>query len=189
MTDDFEKLRSGEWTDGFTPEIGKALDVCAGKCFELNALPPAAVERRTEIIRGMFGSVGESITINSPFRCDFGFNISIGDNFIGNFNLCILDEAQVSIGNHVFIGPNTSLCTIIHSMDVARRNAGTMRALPIVIEDNVWIAANVVVLPGVTIGEGAVVGAGSVVTKDVEPYALVAGNPARKVRSIDNRHK
>lgn len=64
-----------------------------------------------------------------------------------------------------------------------------MRALPIVIEDNVWIAANVVVLPGVTVGEGAVVGAGSVVTKDVEPYALVAGNPARKVRSIDNRHK
>ena len=113
-------------------------------------------------------------------------NISIGENFVGNFNLTILDEAKVTIGNNVFIGPNTTICTIIHAYDAPSRNEGIMCARSVRICDNVWIAANVIVLPGVTIGEGAVIGAGSVVTKGVAPYTIVAGNPARVVRKIPN---
>lgn len=111
--------------------------------------------------------------------------IRIGDNFTGNFNLTILDEADVVIGDNVFIGPNTSLCTVIHSFKPDERNRGIMCARPITVGSDVWIASNVVVLPGVTIGDGAVVGAGSVVTKDVAPYTLVAGNPARFIRNIE----
>lgn len=122
--------------------------------------------------------------LHSPFRCDFGFNIHIGENFIGNFNLAILDEADVTIGNNVFIGPNTTLCTIIHAYDAADRNAGVMRARPITIGSDVWIAANVVILPGVTVGDGAIIGAGSVVTHDVEARSIVAGNPARLIRRV-----
>lgn len=182
--ENFEKLKSGEWTDGFAAGIADALDKCEEECFKFNSLPPLHKEERRQIIRQLFGSIGEKFTINPPFHCDFGFNIHVGNNFVGNFNLVILDEADVTIGDNVFIGPNVSLCTVIHAMTPEERNRGIMRSLPITIGDNVWIASNVVVLPGVTIGEGAVVGAGSVVTKDVEPFTLVAGNPTRIIKKI-----
>lgn len=177
-------LASGEWVNGFTDGFASGLARCEELCFELNSLPPSQRERRNRILRDMLGGVGEKFTIHSPFHCDFGVNIIVGDNFVGNFNLTILDEAEVRIGNNVFIGPSTTLCTVIHALDVEQRNAGIMKALPIVIGNDVWIAANVTVLPGVTIGDGAVVGAGSVVTKDVAPGTLVAGNPARIIRPI-----
>ncbi len=180
-----KRLNSDEWTDGFLKEIGDCLAKCEMECFKLNSLSPAHKEEREAIIRNLLGSIGETFTLHSPFHCDFGFNIHIGNNFVGNFNLTILDEADVIIGDNVFIGPNTSLCTIIHSFTPEERNRGIMRARPIAIGNNVWIATNVVVLPGVNIGEGAVIGAGSVVTKDVAPFTLVAGNPARKIRDID----
>ena len=184
MDDIFDQLRSGVWLDGFDPAFGEVLAECAEKCFYLNTTPPSKKAEREAIIRGLFGHIGSKFVVHSPFRCDFGFNIHIGDNFIGNFNLAILDEAEVKIGDNVFIGPNTTLCTIIHATDATRRNAGIMQAKPISIGDNVWIASNVVVLPGVCIGEGVVVGAGSVVTKDVAPHTIVAGNPAKVIRKI-----
>lgn len=180
-----KNLKTGEWTNGFAPGIGRCLAECEALCFEFNATPPSRKERRQEILRKIFYAVGDHCIINPPFRCDFGSNIRIGDNFTGNFNLTILDETDVIIGNNVFIGPNCSLCTVIHSLKPADRNSGVMCARPIRVEDNVWIAANVVILPGVTIGEGAVVGAGSVVTKDVAPFTLVAGNPARLIKKIE----
>lgn len=182
----FDTLRSGVWMNGFDEAIGPALAHCEELCFRLNALPPSARGERDVLVKEILGDIGPGYTIHSPFHCDMGFNIHIGDNFVGNFNLTILDEAEVNIGDNVFIGPNTTLCTVIHAFDAERRNSGIMRACPITIHDNVWIAANVVVLPGVTIGEGAVIGAGSVVTKDVPPMTLVAGNPARPVRRINN---
>ncbi len=178
-------LKSGKWVNGFTPEIGKCLYECEELCFEFNSIPPSRKEQRLEILHRIFKTVGDNCVINPPFRCDFGSNINIGDNFTGNFNLTILDEAEVVIGDNVFIGPNTSLCTVIHSLNPEERNNGIMCAHPIHIGDNVWIAANVVILPGVSVGEGAVVGAGSVVTKDVAPFTLVAGNPARIIKKIE----
>lgn len=183
-TDNLSTLRSGEWMNGFTDDIATALSRCAEQCFRLNALSPLCRSEREEIVREMLGSIGERFVIHSPFRCDFGTNIHIGNNFIGNFNLAILDEAEVTIGDNVFIGPNCSLCTVVHAMNAGQRNAGIMRALPITIGNDVWIAANVVVLPGVTIGCGAVIGAGSVVTKDVPAGMFAAGNPCRVIKPI-----
>lgn len=177
-------VKSGEWINGFAPGIAEYLDLCEELCFEFNSLPPSRKHERGDLLRRIFKSVGKNCIINPPFHCDFGSNIRIGDNFTGNFNLVILDEADVTIGNNVFIGPNTSLCTVIHSFDPEERNRGIMCAHPITIMDNVWIATNVVILPGVTIGEGAVIGAGSVVTKDVAPYTLAAGNPAHFIKEI-----
>ncbi len=183
--DCLKEIKSGEWTNGFSPEISKCLYDCEELCFQFNSTPPSRKEKRGEILERIFRSVGKNCIINPPFRCDFGTNIRIGDNFTGNFNLTILDEADVVIGNNVFIGPNTSLCTVIHALRPEERNRGIMCARPIRIGDNVWIAANVVVLPGVSIGEGAVIGAGSVVTKDVAPFTLAAGNPARFIKKIE----
>lgn len=184
-TDSLSVLRSGKWMNGFSEDIALALAKCEDICFEFNSLPPSKKVERKRIIKDMLGSIGEDFTIHSPFHCDFGKNIHIGEHFIGNFNLTILDEADVIIGNNVFIGPNSSLCTVIHAFDAAQRNAGIMRALPITIGNNVWIAANVVILPGVTIGDGAVIGTGSVVTKDIPPHSLAVGNPCKAIRKIN----
>jgi len=181
---DFTRLRRGEWMNGFTPVIGKALSRCEDLCFRLNSTLPSRSEERANLLHEIIGSIGQRFVIHSPFHCDFGFNIHIGENFTGNFNLTILDEADVTIGDNVFIGPNTTICTIIHDYDAEKRNEGIMRALPVVIEDDVWIATDVVILPGVTISRGAIIGAGSVVTKDVPAKSVVAGNPARVIRNL-----
>lgn len=185
--DVFELLDGGVWIYGSAndlPEVYALLRRTADICFEMNALPPSEYGRREKILRGLLGSVGKCIVVNPPFRCDFGHNIHIGDNFIGNFNLTILDEAKVSIGDNVMIGPNCTLATIIHAMLPAQRNAGIMRAKPISIGNNVWLASNVTVLPGVTIGDNAVIGAGSVVTKSIPAFTFAAGNPCRPIRPI-----
>lgn len=92
--------------------------------FELNRLAPSRREEREAIIRRLFGHVGESVCLHSPFHCDFGEQISVGDHFVGNFNLTILDEAPVTIGDHVFIGPNVGLYTVNHALLPEQRNAG-----------------------------------------------------------------
>lgn len=127
---------------------------------------------KNNILTQLLGSVGENVTITPPMHFDFGFNTTIGNNSYINCNVVILDTAKVEIGSNVFIGPNVSLICPIHPLDYKTRNEGYELSKPIVIEDNVWIGANVVVLPGVTIKSGAVIGAGSVVSHDVEGDTL-----------------
>lgn len=185
IEDSFSLLRSGVWMNGFAADIGPVLVQAEELCFHLNTLPPSRQMERQEIIRRLMGTIGNRFILHSPFHCDFGMNIHIGENFVGNFNLTILDEAEVRIGDNVFIGPNVSLCTVVHAFHADQRNNGIMCAKPITIGNNVWIASNVTVLPGVNIGEGAIIGAGSVVTKDVPPLTLAAGNPCRIIRPIN----
>lgn len=177
-------LQSGEWMNGFTDDVAPALLATEDLCFRLNALSPLRIEERRELVREIFGEIGPNFTVHSPFHCDFGFNIHVGDHFVANFNLTVLDEGEVRIGDNVFIGPNTTICTVIHSPEPGERNRGIMKALPVTIGDNVWIAANVVILPGVTIGDGAIIGAGSVVTKDIAPNTLAVGSPCRPLRTL-----
>ena len=175
---DLEKMRTGRWLHAVTPEIAEEL------CFRLNQLPPSRREEREAIIRQLFGHVGEAVCLHSPFHCDFGEQISVGDHFVGNFNLTILDEAPVTIGNHVYIGPNVGIYTVHHALLADQRNEGIMQSLSVVISDNVWIGGNAVILRGVTIGEGAVIGAGSVVSRDIPPRVIAAGNPCRVLRPL-----
>ena len=168
-----EKMLGGEWYDAASdPELLSELYACRDRIYELNRLHPRETATRDILLRSIIGHMGREVTILSPFFCDYGSHISIGDCTYINFNLTVLDEAPVTIGSHVFIGPGQE------------RNKGTEKALPITIGDSVWLGGNVTVLPGVTIGEGAVVGAGSVVTRDVPPRTVVAGNPARIIRSL-----
>ena len=115
----------------------------------------------------------------SSFYCDLGFNITIGENFYANHNFVILDEAEVIIGDNVFIGPNVGIYTAGHPINVETRNNGLEFAKTIKIGNNVWIGGSVCIMPGVTIGDNVTIGGGSVVTKDIPSNVTAFGNPCR----------
>ena len=154
------------------------------KLFEINNLHPNKEQERQNLFRELLGKVGENFTFDGYFHCDYGFNIELGENFYANVNLVILDGAKVKIGNNVFIAPNVGIYTAGHPLDKETRNQGLEYALPITIENNVWIGAGVSIMPGVTIGEGAVIGAGSVVTRSIPPNVVAVGNPCKVLKSI-----
>ncbi len=131
---------------------------------------------------GFGDAIGEAL-LRCEQRC-FELNIRAGKNLICNYNVTILDEGEVTIGDNVFIGPNCSIYTIIHALNPQQRNGGIMRSAPVTIGSDVWLGGNVVVLPGVTIGDGSVIGAGSVVVKDIPSGVLAVGNPCKVVRPI-----
>ena len=152
-------------------------------CFEYNSMAPGD-PGRDACIRRILGKAGENLTIRSPFYCDYGYNIEIGDNFFSNFNVTILDGARVTFGDNVFIAPNCGFYTAGHPIDFPRRNAGLEYAWPIKVGDNVWFGAGVQVMPGVTIGSNVVIGAGSLVNKDIPDNVIAVGNPCRVLREI-----
>lgn len=180
---EWRKMLGGEVYEAIHPEFLRRLEETRELLWEYNSLRPSEEKRREEIIRGLLGSCGEHIHINQPFRCDYGCNIHIGNGFFANFNLTILDEAEVRIGNNVFIGPNVNMYTACHPINPEERRDGVQWAEPITVGNDVWIGGNATILPGVTIGDNAVIGAGSVVTRDVKSNTVVVGNPAKEIRS------
>ena len=130
----------------------------------------------------LFSAVGPGVYIESPFLCDYGYNIHLGAGAYFNFNVTILDCAPVRIGQDVKFGPGVQIYTAGHSLNPTARAQGEEFALPVTIGNNVWIGGSAIVLPGITIGDNAVVGAGAVVTKNVPEDVIVAGNPARVIK-------
>ena len=151
---------------------------------EYNDSFPDEREKRLTIMRKILGRTGKQFEIEPPFRCDYGYNISIGENFYANFNCIILDCAPVTIGSNVFLGPNVQIYTATHPLDPEIRNSGLESAVGITIQNDVWIGGSAIINPGVTISEGSTIGAGSVVTKDVPPHSLAVGNPCRVIRKL-----
>lgn len=184
---ELERMKAGCWLHAVCPSIGAELHRAEELCFRLNQLPPGRREEREAILRELFGHLGEGCTLHSPFHCDFGTQIRIGDGFVGNFNLTILDEAPVTIGDRVLIGPNVGIYTVSHALLPDERAEGIMRSLPVRIGNDVWIGGHAVIMQGVTIGDGAVIGAGSVVTHDIPPRVIAVGNPCRVLRPVTDR--
>lgn len=149
---------------------------------KMNAVPVEETEEIRKIAGELFGACGKELTMKTPFQCDFGYNIFVGDNVLINYNCVFLDAAPIRIGDNCFLGPMTGLYTVNHPLDPERRNAGYVYGRPITLEKNVWLGGGCTVLSGVTIGENSVVGAGSVVTKDIPANVVAAGNPARVIR-------
>lgn len=144
-----------------------------------NDSDPGDPAARLALLRRLFAKVGERVEIEPDFRCDYGWNISIGEGSFANFGLVALDCAPITIGERVLLGPGVHLYAATHPLDAPTRARGLEFARPITIESDAWIGGGAIILPGVTIGRGAVVGAGSVVTRSVPPGAVVVGNPAR----------
>lgn len=169
---------------GLDPQLMKELNDTRERLWEYNNMHPRLKEERTALIKNILGACHDDVLINQPFHCDFGNNIKVGKRFFANFNLTILDEAPVTIGDNCFIGPNVGIYTACHSTDPVERNKRREWAEPVNIGNNVWIGGNVTILPGVNIGDNVTIGAGSVVKKDIPDNSIAVGNPARVVKKI-----
>jgi len=153
---------------------------------KINTMSEDDKEERNKLFKELFGKAGKHFWMEPPFYCDYGYNIKLGNKVFMNFNCCILDVAEVTIGDSVFFGPNVQIYTAIHPMDFKTRNSMLEAGKPIKIGNNVWLGGGAIICPGVTIGNGAVIGAGAVVTKDVSDNVFVGGNPAKIIKEIDN---
>ena len=180
----WRKMVEGEVYDAANPDLLKKLEETRELIWEFNNLRPSKKDDLKALLCRLLGSHGEYFQINQPFRCDYGENIHIGENFFANFNLTVLDEAEVRIGDNCFIGPNVSIYTACHPLDSENRNKALEWAEPVTIGHNVWIGGSVTICPGVTIGDNVVIGAGSTVTKDIPSNVVAAGNPARVIRRL-----
>lgn len=151
---------------------------------KFNGLPYQKFEEGVFLLKEIFGRLEEDAVIVPPFYCDKGPQIRIGKHFYANTGLVILDEAPVTIGDHVFLGPGVAIYTACHPVDAAVRRMDLEYAKPVTIGDDVWIGGNVTLNPGVTIGCNVVIGSGSVVTRDIPDGVVAAGNPCRVIRKI-----
>lgn len=182
---ELEKMKNGMWYDAnYDQELIEKRFHAQDKCYEYNMIKPSDFEKRNEILLDLLGYLPKGLTILSPFTCDYGNNIHLGDDVFININCYFMDGADITLDDHVFVGPSCGFYTASHPLDYKRRNEGLEKALPIKVGNHCWFGANVSVMPGVTIGNGVVIGAGSVVTKDVPDNVVVAGVPAQIIKEI-----
>ncbi|GGZ73567.1 sugar O-acetyltransferase [Algibacter mikhailovii] len=153
---------------------------------KFNSLGEVNNMERENVMKTLIKNAGENLYIEPPFYCDYGYNIKAGKNLYMNFNCCVLDVSTVTFGDNVMLGPNVQIYTATHPLQFKARNNGLEYAKPICIGDNVWIGGHSVICPGVSIGNNVVIGAGSVVTKSFSNDVVIAGNPAKIIKTIDN---
>lgn len=139
---------------------------------------------RTALLNKLLGSTGKKCYIEPTIRCDYGYNIHVGENFYANFDCVILDICEVHIGQNCMLAPGVHIYTAAHPLNPNERNSGKEFGKPVTIGDNVWIGGRAVINPGVTIGNNVVVASGAVVTKDIPDDVVVGGNPARIIKRI-----
>ena len=177
-----DKMLAGELYRASDPELVDERRRCRALLLAFNAEPDE--EQRLNLLHELLGHVGTDAFVQPPFACDYGSNISIGENAFVNFNCVILDCATVTIGDRTQIGPGVQLLAADHPRDAETRHDLLELARPISIGANVWIGGAAIVLPGVSVGDDSIVGAGSVVTRDVPSGVLAFGNPCRVVREL-----
>lgn len=160
------------------------------KCLELlydfNQTRPSEQQKRNELLKKMFNEIGENCYIEPPFRANWGGkNVHFGNDVYANFNLTLVDDGEIFVGDNVMFAPNVIVATATHPIHPELRKKQAQYNLPIYIGNNVWIGAGSIILPGVKIGDNSVIGAGSVVTRDIPANAVAVGNPCRILRKIN----
>jgi maltose O-acetyltransferase len=177
-----EKMLAGELYRASDPELVRERQRCRSLLHAFNTEPDEV--QRQVFLRDLLGRIGSGTFIQPPFACDYGYNVSIGDDAFVNFNPVILDCAPVTIGDGTQIGPGVQFLAADHPRDPQTRRNLLELARPISIGSNVWLGAAAIVLPGISVGDDSIIGAGSVVTRDIPSGVLAVGNPCRVVREL-----
>ncbi len=180
-----EKMRSGEIYDPSAADVLEEQTKCLEKQYDYNLTRPSEGAKRAAMLKEMFAEVGEGCYIEPPLHANWGgHHVHLGDYVYANFNLTLVDDADIYIGSHTMIAPNVVIATGGHPILPTLRERALQYNLPVHIGRNVWIGAGALIMPGVTIGDNSVIGAGSVVTKDIPANVVAVGNPCRVMREI-----
>lgn len=188
--DIYEKMHSGKIYDPADPTLFDEQLRLLNKLYEYNATRPSEPKKQQALLKEMFAQIGENCFVTPPFYANWGGkHVHFGKNVYANFNLTLVDDTHIYVGDNVMFAPNVTVATATHPIDPSLREKGFQYNLPVTIGRNCWIGAGAIILPGVTIGENTVVGAGAVVTKDLPANVVAVGNPARVLREITERDK
>lgn len=193
MKTEIQKCLDGEFFNTSDPEIQSLIHYARRLTSQYNQTASDDSVKRRGILTGLFGRMGSNVNIDTPFYCDYGKHITIGNNVIININCTFVDCNRIDIGSNVLIASNVQIYTATHPAITDERLVANWEegsatpyfrtyALPVKIEDNVWIGGGVIVLPGVTIGKNSVIGAGSIVTRSIPENSIAVGNPCRVIR-------
>ncbi len=189
MTDTRERMKDGRLYFCTDEEIANEQLKCLDLLYDYNQTRPTEQAKRRELLKVLLAEVGENCYIEPPLHANWGRNTHLGSNVYANFNLTLVDDTDVYIGNSVMIGPNVTIATAGHPIDPELRRKVAQFNIPVRIGNNVWIGAGAVILPGITIGDDSVIGAGSIVTKDIPAGVVAVGNPCRVLRPICDRDR
>ena len=185
MSDAAEKMHTGELYDPYDETLFAEQQERMEMLREFNQSSPLEPEKRQELLKQMFAEIGEGCFIEPPLRANWsGKFVHLGNNVYANFNLTLVDDTEIRIGDNTLLGPNVTIAVAGHPLDAKLRSRGWQYNLPVTIGKDCWLGAGVIVMPGVTIGDGTVIGAGSVVTKDIPSGVLAYGVPCRVIREL-----
>ncbi|MDY0214333.1 MAG: sugar O-acetyltransferase [Bacilli bacterium] len=183
-----DKLHTGELYLPGDAEIQKIQIQKLNKLYDFNQTRPIEMDKRNKLLKEMFAEIGENCYIEPPLHSNFGGgHVHFGNNIYANFNLTLVDDTHIYVGDYTMFGPNVIVATAGHPIVPTLREKGYQFNMPIHIGKNCWIGAGVIILPGINIGDNVVVGAGSVVTKDIPSNVVAFGNPCKVIRPIGPR--
>ncbi len=184
-----QHILSGAMYNDLTPELIKARETTVLLTNEYNNSFGQPAETREKILKKILKSVGKDVFFEPNFRCEFGYNISIGNYFYANFDCVMLDGGGIEIGDYVLFGPRVGIYTSNHAIDFEERMAGACYAKKVKIGNHVWVGGGVQINQGVTIGENTIIGSGSVVTKNIPANVIAGGVPCKVIREITEKDK
>lgn len=164
--------------------------LCMEKLYDFNSTRPSELDKREKMLKEMFAEIGEGCYVEPPLHSNWGGkHVHFGSYVYANFNLTLVDDTHIYIGDYTLIGPNVVIATAGHPIDPEIREKSYQYNIPVTIGRNCWIGAGVIIVPGITIGDNTVIGAGSVVTKDVPSGVVAVGNPCKVIREVNDRDK
>lgn len=190
MNESIKKMKSGDLYVTTDENLVLAQRKCLELLYDYNNSRPSEVERREELLKKMFSEIGEGCYIEPPLHANWaGLNCHFGKNVYANFNLTMVDDTDIYVGDYTMFGPNVVIATAGHPILPPLREKGFQYNASVRIGKNCWIGAGALIMPGVTIGDNSVIGAGSVVTKDIPANVIAVGNPAKVLREINDHDK
>ena len=185
-----ERMHTGDLYLSGDQEIIEWQTKCLDRLYDFNMTRPTEGKKRESMLKEMFAEIGEGCYIEPPFHANFGgAHVHFGKNIYANFNLTLVDDTHIYVGDYTMFGPNVTVATAGHPILPELREKMYQYNFPVHIGKNCWIGAGVVIVPGITIGDNVVIGAGSVVTKDLPSNVVAVGNPCRVLREVNERDK